>query len=91
MADRINHNEMQTESVFKMPASNSPAFEKHFSVQELAGIWEVNERTIRRMFAGEPGVVSWGRAESRSKRAYKTLRIPESVAQRVHRKLRRAS
>ncbi len=81
MPDRSNHDEMQTGSVFKMPASSTPAFEKHFSVQELAGIWGVSERTIRRMFADEPGVVSWGRDESRSKRAYKTLRIPESVAQ----------
>jgi hypothetical protein len=39
------------------------------------------------MFMGEPGVVEWGGEETRFKRAYKTMRIPESVLQRVHRRL----
>jgi hypothetical protein len=65
-------------------------FEKHYSVKELASLWNLSDRTIRRMFAEEPGVVAWGECESRTKRAYKTVRIPESVARRVHRKLRRA-
>ena len=33
-------------------------------------------------------VLQWGNLESRFKRAYTTLRIPESVALRVHRRLR---
>lgn len=68
------------------PAS---AFEKHYSVKELATLWNLSDRTIRRMFVGEPGVVAWGASERRRKRAYKTLRIPESVARRVHRRLRK--
>jgi transcriptional regulator GlxA family with amidase domain len=67
----------------------TPAFEKHYSVKELANLWNLSDRTIRRMFVGEPGVVEWGTCERRMKRAYKTLRIPESVARRVHRRLRR--
>jgi transcriptional regulator GlxA family with amidase domain len=65
-------------------------FEKHYSVKELASLWNLSDRTIRRMFVGEPGVVEWGACERRRRRAYKTLRIPESVAWRVHRKLRKA-
>ena len=75
----------------KIPPSSVPTFEKHFSVRELAALWGLSERTIRRIFAGESGVISWGRNESRTKRPYKTVRIPESVAQRVYRKLRQAS
>ena len=69
----------------------TPVFEKHYSVRELANLWNLSDRTIRRMFVGEPGVVEWGACERRMKRAYKTLRIPESVARRVHRRLRKAS
>lgn len=64
-------------------------FERHYSVKELASLWNLSDRTIRRIFVGEPGVLEWGACESRRKRAYKTLRIPESVARRVHRKLKR--
>ena len=64
------------------------ALEKHYSVWELAQLWGLSEKTIRRMFYDEPGVVKWGREEQRFRRAYLTLRIPESVVQRVHRRLR---
>lgn len=65
--------------------------EKHYSVSELATIWKLSENTIRRMFEGEPGVIRWGAAESRFRRRYTTLRIPETVVLRVHRQLRVAS
>ncbi len=64
------------------------ALERHYSVSELAQLWGLSEKTIRRMFFDEPGVVKWGHEEGRFKRAYMTLRIPESVMQRVHRRLR---
>lgn len=62
--------------------------EKHYSLAELAHLWNLSEKTIRRMFEKEPGVLQWGKVESRSKRGYTTLRIPESIALRVHRRLR---
>ncbi len=64
------------------------AGEKHYSVPELAKLWGLSERTIRRMFENEPGVLCWGSSESRYKRGYKTLRVPETVMLRVHRQLR---
>jgi hypothetical protein len=64
-----------------------PALEKHYSVLEVAKLWRLSENTVRRMFMTEPGVVEWGSEETRFKRAYKTMRIPESVLQRVHRRL----
>ena len=63
------------------------ALEKHYSVLELAKRWELSERTIRRIFSSEPGVLQLMHEESRFKRGYSTLRIPESVVQRVHRRL----
>ncbi len=64
------------------------ALEKHYSVCELSQLWGLSEKTIRRIFADEPGVVKLGHEESRFKRGYMTLRIPESVVQRVHRRMR---
>jgi hypothetical protein len=67
------------------------ALERHYSVPELSHQWGLSPKTIRRIFGNEPGVLKFGEGEKRFKRGYRTLRIPESVVQRVHRKLRRAS
>jgi hypothetical protein len=74
----------------KPAMSAGVAFEKHYCVSEVSGLWGLSERTIRRIFTDEPGVIKWEKGESRFKRGYTTLRIPESVVQRVHRKLRKA-
>lgn len=63
------------------------ATEKHFSVPELAKIWFLSESTVRRIFIEEPGVLKLAHKETRYKRRYTTLRIPERIAQRVHRRL----
>jgi hypothetical protein len=61
------------------------AFERHFTPKELAGLWCLDETTIRRMFQDEPGVLRIGKSDRRDgKRDYVSLRIPESVALRVH-------
>ena len=52
------------------------SLERHFSVGELASLWDLSEQTIRRMFAGEPGVIEWGHGESRFKRGYITGPLP---------------
>lgn len=73
----------------KRPESEEAALERHYTVKEVAEIWHLDEKMIRRIFGDEPGVVSIGSDESRFRRAYRTLRIPESVLLRVHRRLRR--
>jgi hypothetical protein len=65
----------------------SAAFERHFSVQEIAKMWDLGVDLIRRLFANEEGVVRIAHPETLHKCGYCTLRIPESVAHRVHRKL----
>lgn len=65
---------------------NSTVFERHLTAAELASFWKVNESTIRRIFLPEPGVIVIQHPRRRT-RTYKTLRIPESVAQRVYERL----
>ena len=90
MPEKTDSHDTQQPSLLRFPPTTAP-FEKHYSVKELAGLWGFSERTIRRMFAAEPGVLEWAQEETRSKRSYRTWRIPESVAQRVYRKMKRAS
>ncbi len=60
-------------------------FERHYMPKELAAAWRLDETTIRRLFIDEPGVLKIGKSGRRDgKRDYLSLRIPESVAQRVH-------
>jgi hypothetical protein len=61
--------------------------ERHYSPSELAELWGLSSDTIRRLFEDEPGVVTIGERNPRRKRRYVTLRIPQSVAARVHRRL----
>jgi len=64
------------------------AFERHYSVEELAELWRMSEDFVRRLFLREPGVVVFHHARP-GRRVYRTLRIPEAVAQRVHRRMQR--
>ena len=63
------------------------ALERHYTVSELSKLWFFSENTIRRLFSREPGVIRIARQPTRIKRGYTSLRIPERVAQRVHRRL----
>lgn len=77
----------------KKPVQSAPPepHERHYSVLEVATMWSLSERTIRRIFEEEPGVINWGHAETRRKRRYQTLRIPESVLKRVYQRIQKAS
>ncbi len=61
--------------------------ERHYTPEELAEIWNLSTDTVRRIFENEPGVLVIERKRSGSRRRYRTLRIPESVALRVYRRL----
>jgi hypothetical protein len=61
--------------------------EKHFTPSELAKAWGVSPQTIRELFKKEEGVLKIGSNSTRNRRGYKTLRIPETVAERVHMRL----
>jgi len=63
------------------------AFERHYRVKELAGLWGLSARTVSRIFAEEADVIRVAN-HGAGRRKYATLSIPESVAARVHEKLR---
>ena len=65
--------------------------ERHFTVAELSKRWFFSANTIRRLFSQEPGVVRIARPQTRSKRGYTSMRIPERIAERVHRRLQGSS
>jgi hypothetical protein len=60
--------------------------ERHFSVKELAELWNLSPAMIRRLFRNEPGVVRFGAEKRGHQRDYVTVRIPASVAARVYRR-----
>ena len=61
--------------------------ERHFSPNELAESWSLSADTVRRLFENEPGVVVFQSLTKRDTRRRRTLRIPESVAERVYRRM----
>jgi AraC-like DNA-binding protein len=66
-------------------AVSPPIHERHYTVQEIAEAWNMSENLVRRLFEKEPGVVIF-KKDRPHKRTYKTIRIPESVLLRVHRR-----
>ena len=71
-----------------VPGISVQAFEEqHYTVGEVALMWKLSRDSVRRMFKDEPGVLAISPRQRRGKRAYVTLRIPQSVLELVHRKL----
>jgi len=63
-----------------------PSFaQRHYTASEVALMWGISLDTARRIFESEPGVLVIN-GEGTGRR-YRTLRIPESVLQRVHHRL----
>jgi len=61
--------------------------EPHYSPDELADLWGVSPQTIRNIFKDEPGVLRLPSSKAaKGKRSYVSMKIPESVAERVHRR-----
>jgi hypothetical protein len=64
--------------------------ETYLTVADVAEKLQVNEETVRRLFQREPGVlvICFPR---KGRRVYRTLRIPQSVFQRVLTRFTRGS
>jgi hypothetical protein len=78
--------ETVTQRVEKQPGNS--AAERHYSPAEIAELWHLSAEEVRRIFSNEPGVLVIGNAKPRyGRRRYVTLRIPEQVLERVHRRL----
>jgi hypothetical protein len=67
------------------PTRTSLALERHFTVEEVAIAWNISRDAVRKMFRNVDGVLVLGADNDRNnKRRYETLRIPQSVLERVH-------
>jgi hypothetical protein len=62
----------------------SPACERHFTVADVAALWNLSPDAVRDIFQHEDGVLAIGTIRAQGKRRYVTLRIPASVLERVH-------
>jgi hypothetical protein len=60
--------------------------ERHYTAADVAELWHLSETMVRELFAEQAGVLKFERPATRIKRAYTTLRIPQSVLDRVHRR-----
>jgi methylphosphotriester-DNA--protein-cysteine methyltransferase len=67
---------------------NIPINEKHYTAPELAKLWHLDPKTIRRMFKGVPGVIFLPQKRGiRGRQKRQPARYPASAVELVHRKL----
>ena len=73
--------------LYKMAAAIL-ATERHFTPTQLAALWGMSPSKVRELFSEEEGVIRFGEPSRREGkklvRSYYSMRIPESVAGRVH-------
>ena len=62
----------------------NPTFEKHYRIKDLAQLWCLGRETVRKLVAAEPDVV---KVRMGRKKAHTVYSVPESVANRIHRRL----
>lgn len=84
MAFQVGHEHLRIGEI----TGTSGAVERHYTAKELSALWSLSRSSIIRIFQDEPGVlrISPGKPR-RGRRTRITLRIPESVVQRVHRRM----
>jgi hypothetical protein len=71
----------------QLQIETSVHIERHYAVAEIAEMWNLSGDKVRELFENEPGVLVIGERSPRHKRRYVTLRIPQTVLERVHRRL----
>jgi hypothetical protein len=71
----------------KTPEIQAP-WEPHYSIGQLSKLWGFSRTTLRCWFEREAGVLRQGETRLRRgrRRPYVSLRIPESIAQKVYAK-----
>jgi hypothetical protein len=73
--------------LYKMAAAIL-ATERHFTPTQLGALWGMSPSKVSELFSEEEGVIRFGEPSRREGkklvRSYYSMRIPESVAARVH-------
>jgi len=76
---------LQNADLLQPPKVQQTSFEEHhYTVIEIAAMWNLSKDSVRRIFQNEPGVLVLGDRPNGRKRRYTMLRIPRSVLERVH-------
>ncbi len=63
------------------------AVEQPYQIPAITKMWGLSEDTVRSLFKAEAGVLVIARPGTAKKRKYVSMRVPESVLHRVHRRL----
>jgi hypothetical protein len=61
--------------------------ERHYGPDQIAEELGLSEDSVRRMFENEDGVLIWENPERSSTRRRRTMKIPQSVYERVYQRL----
>jgi hypothetical protein len=59
--------------------------ERHFTIAEVAAMWNLSDEFVRQLVRDEPGVTEWVRQRP-GRRRYRVLRIPRSVLGRLYKR-----
>lgn len=62
----------------------TPTFEKHYRVGDLARMWGLGRETVRKLVKDDPGVI---KIRMGRKKAHTIYSVPESAAHRIHTRL----
>jgi hypothetical protein len=65
--------------------------EKHFTCRQIGLDWGMHAETVRPLFEKLPGVLKIVHKATRTKRGYVSLRIPQTIVDRVHAQLSKAA
>lgn len=79
---------LQSEKPADAAPVNAVSVQRHYSPAEIGEIWNLSPDCVRKIFENEPGVLVIGNPQPRrGKRSYTTLRIPQTVLERVHKRM----
>jgi hypothetical protein len=59
--------------------------ERHFTIADIAAMWNLSVEFVREIVRGEEGVTEWVR-QAPGRRRYRVLRVPQSVLARLYRR-----
>ncbi len=71
----------------QVPETSAVFNDRHYSVAEVAAMWNLSKDVVRKIFRHEPGVLAIGDPNPRGRRGYVTLRIPQTVLERKYRQM----
>ena len=85
--ERSRDSAAHTDSGAALPETLRVFEERHYTVAEIAALWNLSVDAVRKLFRDEPGVLVLSKVKHSGRRGYVTLRIPQSVLERIYRQI----